>query len=1036
MAWRDRVRRRAGTTDRAGLGAQASGGSAGPSGSDGSAVPGAGAPAPSVLPGDWDGGWRRTEPQSLTLSGAPLGVSDGLAFRAGLAAWQNPSFDGGMGHALLPTAPTGLVHGMTRPAAPHVTGSGGGPLLLRAVRAEGTGAAADASGPEAPPAPGGSQTLRAAKARNTPEGAAKAHNAASTSRKAPTSRKTPKAPKAPKVPHAAKALETPRALTSPGTPTAPEASAVRPSGPAAPPPPGGATGTGDASERLGSGGRPPSRDLPTTTSPAVLSTPTPAAQRAVAASGAGRSPVAAPIPLVRRIVVVAAGPGARDRSPRGAGAGTVGRTAPGKGTAQPGAPADGTRDVPSGGRQESSSRPVVRSRPVGPLLTVARRVPGGARPVPALRPAAPVVPLQAGAAVADAPEPAEPSRSSTTGAESPDRTVPGPDVRRAATRTALGPPLTELPPSAVPSAGNAPPGPGLPVVQRPAEDTSRSATGVPAPSPDPVSPHRSVARARGGLGAPLSAMPPSARPPGGPAPGPGVRRTPAPPSPAAGGPAPSGSGPTAPTAAGAAAPHAPVLGAADVQRRITHHPVSRGGGSTDRPSGGTSAVPAAGPAMPPVSPSPSPSLSAEATPRAPARRDLVQPDRAPAGPGPVGAPRLAGPTAPAPVVVARAVSGPGAGTPVPAPGPGGDRRGTATPKAANGPSGPVRATAVPAPGSGRRPTAPASGASATRPAAAASGADSRASAAPARRPGTASGPVGRRTLALLSARPLTLSTRAPDGPALSAAPRPVSGPPVVPARWSTAEDTRTPVQRAASASAPVPPFRSAPAPGASGASRAPGTSGSAAPPPSTPRDTAAPVRTTATAYGPPPGDGGAVPYVPAPVGRVPVVRPAPPGRGAPATATGSPARALPVAPSQAPPVADGPPTPLSPAPGTAVPVVRPRAAPSAAPAASGGAASRIQRAPSDAAASPSATPAAAAPAKEVPAHGKRASSPASAATGRNAGRNTGRGAGPAQDPGLDLDDLARRLLDPMARLLRTELRRGRERTGRPYDGRR
>jgi syndecan 1 len=41
-----------------------------------------------------------------------------------------------------------------------------------------------------------------------------------------------------------------------------------------------------------------------------------------------------------------------------------------------------------------------------------------------------------------------------------------------------------------------------------------------------------------------------------------------------------------------------------------------------------------------------------------------------------------------------------------------------------------------------------------------------------------------------------------------------------------------------------------------------------------------------------------------------------------------------------------------------------------------------------------------------------------------------------QDPGADLDDLARRLLDPVARLLRTELRRGRERTGRPYDGRR
>ncbi|MFJ9692374.1 hypothetical protein [Kitasatospora sp. NPDC101183] len=36
----------------------------------------------------------------------------------------------------------------------------------------------------------------------------------------------------------------------------------------------------------------------------------------------------------------------------------------------------------------------------------------------------------------------------------------------------------------------------------------------------------------------------------------------------------------------------------------------------------------------------------------------------------------------------------------------------------------------------------------------------------------------------------------------------------------------------------------------------------------------------------------------------------------------------------------------------------------------------------------------------------------------------------------DLDELARRLVEPLARLLRTDLRRGRERTGRPYDGRR
>ncbi|MEV7776222.1 hypothetical protein [Kitasatospora sp. NPDC086791] len=36
----------------------------------------------------------------------------------------------------------------------------------------------------------------------------------------------------------------------------------------------------------------------------------------------------------------------------------------------------------------------------------------------------------------------------------------------------------------------------------------------------------------------------------------------------------------------------------------------------------------------------------------------------------------------------------------------------------------------------------------------------------------------------------------------------------------------------------------------------------------------------------------------------------------------------------------------------------------------------------------------------------------------------------------DLDELARRLVEPVGRLLRTELRRGRERSGRPHDGRR
>ncbi len=158
MAWRDRLRRRA-AADRSGVSGDGSGG--GPSGAgpdhgvpDGPSPSAPGAAPASSLPGDWDGGWRRTAAPQLTVSRAPLGVSDGLAFRAGLASWQNPSFDAGLGHALLPTAPTGLVNGVTRPAAtPRTAHSAGGPLLLRALRPQGAdepgererGQAADAS---------------------------------------------------------------------------------------------------------------------------------------------------------------------------------------------------------------------------------------------------------------------------------------------------------------------------------------------------------------------------------------------------------------------------------------------------------------------------------------------------------------------------------------------------------------------------------------------------------------------------------------------------------------------------------------------------------------------------------------------------------------------------------------------------------------------------------------------------------------------------------------------------------------------------
>ncbi|MFB8061872.1 hypothetical protein ACFC6U_37670, partial [Kitasatospora purpeofusca] len=168
MAWRDRVRRRGAVRDAAGAGPEAGAGAV-PAAAG--AVREAAADRGPGVPADWDGGWRRTAPTLLTVSRAPMSVSDGLAFRDGLAAWRDPSFDTGLAHALLPTAPTGLVRGIARPAVAQPTHSGGGPLLLRALRPSDADAAPDAAlragagagapQPEAPPAPGSPATGRA-----------------------------------------------------------------------------------------------------------------------------------------------------------------------------------------------------------------------------------------------------------------------------------------------------------------------------------------------------------------------------------------------------------------------------------------------------------------------------------------------------------------------------------------------------------------------------------------------------------------------------------------------------------------------------------------------------------------------------------------------------------------------------------------------------------------------------------------------------------------------------------------------------------
>ncbi|KRV50196.1 hypothetical protein AQ490_13805 [Wenjunlia vitaminophila] len=99
----------------------------------------------------WDGGWRAVPSPVATVLRSAVGVSDGLRFRSRLAAWQNPSLGRGLGHAVLPSAPVGVVHGVTRPST-HTTWADGAPLLLRAAR-PGADTGQEQDGAEHGPAP-------------------------------------------------------------------------------------------------------------------------------------------------------------------------------------------------------------------------------------------------------------------------------------------------------------------------------------------------------------------------------------------------------------------------------------------------------------------------------------------------------------------------------------------------------------------------------------------------------------------------------------------------------------------------------------------------------------------------------------------------------------------------------------------------------------------------------------------------------------------------------------------------------------------
>ncbi|MFJ2133400.1 hypothetical protein ACIOMQ_21380 [Streptomyces sp. NPDC087845] len=135
---------------------------------------------------------------------------------------------------------------------------------------------------------------------------------------------------------------------------------------------------------------------------------------------------------------------------------------------------------------------------------------------------------------------------------------------------------------------------------------------------------------------------------------------------------------------------------------------------------------------------------------------------------------------------------------------------------------------------------------------------------------------------------------------------------------------------------------------------------------------------------------------------------------------------MPVVPESAGPATTGPaagdgaPPPAGP-PRLSVRVPQRAPAPAAGAGSSGTTAQALQRAAADAGIA--GVPVRAAPVKPAQPPGRTGSADSEAPA---ANRVTG----------ADIEELARRLLDPVSRLIRADMRRGRERTGRLYDGRR
>ncbi|MFG2627529.1 hypothetical protein [Streptomyces sp. NPDC048473] len=138
--------------------------------------------------------------------------------------------------------------------------------------------------------------------------------------------------------------------------------------------------------------------------------------------------------------------------------------------------------------------------------------------------------------------------------------------------------------------------------------------------------------------------------------------------------------------------------------------------------------------------------------------------------------------------------------------------------------------------------------------------------------------------------------------------------------------------------------------------------------------------------------------------------------------------AMPVVPESAGPATTGPAAgdgaPLTGPPSLSVRVPQRAPAPATGAGSSGTTAQALQRAAADAGIT--GVPVRAAPVKPAEPSGRTGSAGSATADAPAANRVTG----------ADIEELARRLLDPVSRLIRADLRRGRERAGRLYDGRR